>query len=356
MSMDPELKSLRWRSPKTEDQAENLIEGFIDTVVTDRRLDERTVKAYRLDLELFFRWLGTQKDDDWKVEHDGDLRTVKSGLETRCEERQEAGEREKGKGEKKKEIVPIYRSGKGIHGGLMLAGGLSGVLPETEGKWEEKMEEYLEYLFRKKGLRFSTVRRKYQVLSHYLPYLKSQGIIRDFRPVKLPEEPEKTVGDTILTKQEVDSFFQAIAKEYAKLDSDFRRRVCVRDQVMMGLLFYHRVEVSELLRMEVPDYDRKTATLRVRRKREKVQTVYLYSHGLQRQMNQWLDEHEYFEHWNMYHNRMFLSKLGKPLSMKMVTNIFDKYRVLAGIQKECTPKDLMNSLGRYGEELVRELG
>ena len=53
---------------------------------------------------------------------------------------------------------------------------------------------------------------------------------------------------------------------------------------------------------------------------------------------------------------MFLSKLGKPLSMKMVTNIFDKYRVLAGIEKECTPKDLKGSFGRYAEEVVRGMG
>jgi len=51
-----------------------------------------------------------------------------------------------------------------------------------------------------------------------------------------------------------------------------------------------------------------------------------------------------------------LSKLGKPLSMKMVINIFDKYRVMAGIKKVCKPKDLKNSLGRYAEEMVRELG
>ena len=77
---------------------------------------------------------------------------------------------------------------------------------------------------------------------------------------------------------------------------------------------------------------------------------------LQKQMGQWLDEHGYFEHGGIYDSRMFLSKLGKPLSMKMVTNIFDKYRVLAGIEKECTPKDLKNSLRRYGEEMVRERG
>lgn len=104
------------------------------------------------------------------------------------------------------------------------------------------------------------------------------------------------------------------------------------------------------------DYNRKTATLTVRRKREKERSVYLFSKALQKQMEQWLDEHEYFERGGDDHNKMFLSKLGKPLSMKMVINIFDKYRVKAGIKKECKPKDLKNSLGRYAEEMVREMG
>ena len=51
---------------------------------------------------------------------------------------------------------------------------------------------------------------------------------------------------------------------------------------------------------------------------------------------------------------MFLSKLGRPLSMKMVILIFEKYRMLAGIEKEFTPKDLKNSLERYGIELAME--
>lgn len=31
-------------------------------------------------------------------------------------------------------------------------------------------------------------------------------------------------------------------------------------------------------------------------------------------------------------------------------NIFDKYRVLAGSEKECTPKDLKKSLGDMGRD------
>lgn len=72
-------------------------------------------------------------------------------------------------------------------------------------------------------------------------------------------------------------------------------------------------------------------------------------------MEDLLNEHEYFEQDEQYSNRLFLSKLGRPLSMKMVINIFDKYRVMAEIEKEVTPKDLKNSLERYAVEMVREI-
>lgn len=277
--------------------AQNLIEGFIDTQVISRGLDERTIKAYRQDLELLFGWL---------------------------EPKEVRGNREK------RAVVPAF-------------------------DLEKHIEAYLDYLIREKGLRFSTVCRRCQVFGYFLSYLKSVGVLEEVRPLKLPTQPEQACVVTFLTKNEVDLFFQGISHEYDELESEFRKRVCLRDQVMMELLFYHGIEISELLRLEVTDYNRKTSVLTVRRKKEKERSVYLFSHRLQRQMEQWLFvEHEYFECEDRYHSRMFLSKLGKPLSMKMVTNIFDKYRKRAGIEKECSPKDLKNSLRRYGEELVRE--
>ena len=71
-------------------------------------------------------------------------------------------------------------------------------------------------------------------------------------------------------------------------------------------------------------------------------------------MEDLLNEHEYFEQDEQYSNRLFLSKLGRPLSMKMVINIFDKYRVMAEIEKEVTPKDLKNSMTQYAKELMIE--
>ena len=232
-----------------------------------------------------------------------------------------------------------------------------GALPDLPPYiWEDRIEAYLEHLVREQGRRSSTICRKHLVFGYYLAYLKSRGLIENIRPLQLPGQQPEPSPEAFLTKREVDAFFQAIDREYEELDSDFRRRVCLRDQVMMELLFYHGLEISELLRLEVSDYNRKTATLTIRRKREKNRTEYLFSRALQKQMDEWLSEHVYFEHGGLYHNRMFLSKLGKPLSMKMVINIFDKYRVMAGIEKVCKPKDLKNSLGRYAEDLVREQG
>ncbi|MCI8743426.1 MAG: tyrosine-type recombinase/integrase [Lachnospiraceae bacterium] len=271
----------------------NKIDDFINTQVISRGLDERTAKAYRMDLEKFYFWLEDGEGEE----------TAKAGWNL-----------------------------------------------------EDQMEAYLDYLSDEKGLRYSTLYRKQRVFGYYLASLVSQGVLSQCRPLHPVSQPRKTTVDTLLTKREVEAFFQAIGREYEDLDSDFRRRVCLRDQVMMELLFYHGLEISQLLVLEVSDYNPKTFTLTIRRKREKDRTVYLFSRALQKQMAQWLSEHIYFEHGGMYHNRMFLSKLGKPLSMKMVINIFDKYRVMAGIEKVCKPKDLKNSLGRYAEELVREQG
>lgn len=277
---------------------QNMTEGFISTQVVGRGLDERTAKAYKIDLEKFYLWLESGENTD-----------------------------EEGKQIKKDSTTSV----------------------------SEKMEIYLDYLSREKGLRNSTICRKQRVLGNYLAYLRSQGIVKQYRPLKAMKPSKENTADTHLNKKEVDQFFQAIDNEYGELNSDFRRRVCLRDQVMMKLLFYHGIEVSELLQLEVSDYNRKTEVLTIRGKGRKNRSMKLFSKVLRKQMEEWLEEHEYFERDEEYQGRMFLSKMGRPLSMKMVINIFDKYRDMAGIEKECKPKDLKNSLGRYAKEMVMEL-
>lgn len=337
-------------SAKSEKFTES-INNFICSQVIERGLDIRTERAYRLDLEHLREWM------------------EQKGLE----------EEERLKSSTKR--APLEESS-----GFAVNG--------TE--WEERIQEYLMYLSREKGLRASTISRKYRVIGYYLRYLAKQGLLREsgwekgeakggakggqqsqyqhqkwnqntlwvLKDAGRPKDAEgflRAAGsempeeESCLSKREVDAFFRAIRREYEELDSDFRRRVCLRDQIMMELLFYHGLEISELLKMEVSDYEPKAGILVIPKKRGKGRTVQLFSKELQEQMGQWLEERQYFEQDNEFQERMFLSKFGRPLSMKMVINIFEKYRLLAGIEKACTPKDLKKSMQGYAWELVREV-
>ncbi len=225
-------------------------------------------------------------------------------------------------------------------------------IPDLE---ESAAEEYLNYLMNEKKRKPSTVIRKYRVLQYYLEYLFRQGYLADHRMITPPAaNVEESKDDHILSKQEIDAFFAAMNLEYENLDQGFRGRVCLRDMVMMELLFFHGIEISELLRLEVSDYHIKTGVLTIRGKRGKKRQEKLFSRELKKKMELWIDDHGYFEKENGYDNYLFLSKIGKPLSMKMIILIFDKYRVMAGIEKEYTPKDLKCSMKQYAKELLVE--
>lgn len=220
---------------------------------------------------------------------------------------------------------------------------------------ESAAEDYLNYLMKEKKRKPSTVIRKYRVLQYYLEYLFKQGYLADYKTIPPPAmKVEESKEDHILSKSEIDSFFAAMNREYENLDQGFRRRVCLRDMVMMELLFFHGIEISELLRLEVSDYDIKTGLLDIHGKRGKKRQENLFSKELKRKMELWINEHGYFEKDNGCDHYLFLSKIGKPLSMKMIILIFDKYRVMAKIEKGYTPKDLKCGIEQYARELLVE--
>ena len=207
------------------------VEEFINAQVVSRGLDERTAIAYRMDLEKFYLWPETSQGPE---------------------------------------------------------------RADWEDKIEDRMEAYLDYLSKERGLRCSTISRKQKVFGYYLSYLVSRGVRTGHRPLKPLEHSREAFVDTLLTKREVEAFFRAIDREYEDLDSDFRKRICLRDQVMMKLLFYHGIDISDLLQLEVSDYNRKTATLVIHRKRQEDYSVYLFSRELHQQMEHWLSEHLHF--------------------------------------------------------------
>ncbi len=287
-----------------------LIDGFINEHVIKQGLDNRTEKAYRLDLEHFCHWM---------------------------EEKQE---------------VCLFDGSNFVN----YLSSNTGLVEPYAKDLEDWMETYLDYLAIEKKLSFSTVCRKNRVFDYYLSYLREQGIIdsdRSLRRVKRWSKKPET--KELLSKKESEAFFDAMNQEYENLNSEFRKCICLRNMVMMKLLFYHKIEISEVLRINVEDYDQEKTILTIRRKRGEDYRCYLYSHELRQKMKEWILQRKQLRCEGEYYNRMFISKFGKPLSMKMVIKVFDKYRELAGINRGFTPKDLKeNCMKQYARELVME--
>lgn len=146
---------------------QNMTDGFINTQVVSRGLDERTAKAYRLDLEKFYRWLESGEEGGHDLSRTGG--------------QPDEGERAEPATDKNE----LARNRKNMNVGSV----------------SEKMEDYLNYLSREKGLRYSTVCRKQRVLGYYLSYLASQGILDQYQPLKPVAQVREEAADMLLTKK-----------------------------------------------------------------------------------------------------------------------------------------------------------
>lgn len=353
-------------------QKDGLVETFIRQQVTERGLDPRTEKAYRLDLQHLYTWMEERHVLEFQEK---DIQEYLSYL---------AGE----KALRRSTVTRKYRvfsyflkfcrqrvhkessEGRGLGSGVGTGSG-SGQRPCLEearggeknwqdsraglgtGQWESESGQGLEPMqgpepvqIPESGQGPMSVSASSVVSELGADSLRGLGSSTD--------ESADGSSPGKLSSGEVDRFFQAISREYESLDSDFRRRVCLRDDVMMELLFYHGIQVSELLNLSVKDYDQKTGILKVLGKRGRGREFHLFSRQLKEKMDRWVLEREHFLRDGERQDGLFVSKLGRPLSMKMVINVFDKYRELAGIEVGYKPKDLKGSVERYAVEKLGE--
>ena len=341
-------------------QKDGLVETFIRQQVTERGLDPRTEKAYRLDLQHLYTWMEErhvpefqEKDIQEYLSYLAGEKALRRSTVTRkyrvfsyflkfCRQRVHK-ESSEGRG-----LGSGFGAGSGVGTGtgsgqrpcLEEAGGGEKTWQDSRaglgtGRWESEP-----------GQGPMSVSASSVVPALGADSLRGLGLSAD--------EAADGSGPGKLSSGEVDRFFQAISREYESLDSAFRRRICLRDDVMMELLFYHGIQVSELLNLSVKDYDQKTGILKVPGKRGRGREFHLFSRQLKEKMDRWVLEREHFLRDGERQDGLFVSKLGRPLSMKMVINVFDKYRELAGIEAEYKPKDLKGSVARYAVETLGE--
>lgn len=277
-----------------ENQGSDLTDFF--HAMQERSYDPQTLRCYEADLNCFFRWYREREEDTaWE------------------------GERE-------------------LNGSLIA--------------------EYLEYLAQYEGKKPSTINRKRISFNRYLEWLKEKGLQEEEAVIPYKSRRlDRLKSPRALSRNEVDQFLNALDQEYELLKTDFRKKVCLRDSVMFELLFYHSLEIHELVSLKVSDVHMEDRQFLVENKKKGTRIEYLYSDRLCQKLSQWMEERKEFASRNKkYEDMLFLTKMGTPVTMKFLVTVFGKYKQLSGITEEATPQFLKHSMKAYAESLMRERG
>ena len=202
----------------------------------------------------------------------------------------------------------------------------------------------------------STINRRKIALSRYLQWMGKKSL--DLRETKIPfqsKKIERLKEPHSLRREEVDRLIQVLNEEYEIAETEFKKRIALRDSIMFELLFYHGLQIQELVALQAADFIPAERLLHVRDKKGAAREERLYSDELYRKLLLWEEERlEFAERNEKYRAVMFLTKMGTPVNVKFLVAIFHKYKDLAGITQEATPLFLKHSLKGYAESVMRE--
>ena len=186
----------------------------------------------------------------------------------------------------------------------------------------------------KKDYSKATIARKLACLRSFFKYMRQlkecnlnpmAGIYSPKREKKLP---------TFLSVEEVLQFLNAPLKEEDKL-------ISLRDYTILMLLYVSGIRVSELVDLEQEDVDLLWSRMEIKKGKGMRGRFTPINHKTSQAIKNYLIERKSKE------KRIFLSKNGKPLSVRDIQRIVDKYIQKVGIQKKISPHSLRHSFATH---------
>ena len=220
--------------------------------------------------------------------------------------------------------------------------------------------EYFLYLQNEKHLEAKSIRRKYVSVQQYCRFLnierKTQEIFFRFstRRFQLPRRLPRT-----LSKEEIMRLIRAAADEVQDASTTYRRRLAVRNDCMIELIYSLGLRIGEVSALNVEDYDRGDHSVLIRGKGDQERMLYISSEAVREKMLRWIDIREEMEPED---HALFLNKFGSRMSIYGIENVFYKYRDMANVNADATPHFLRHSFAtqllnngagiREGQELL----
>lgn len=211
-------------------------------------------------------------------------------------------------------------------------------LEERSAKIEDATSQtlmlYLTYL-RSKALKSTSLARHLSSLRGFFAFCTSRGFIKEDPSTLLenPKLPRKIPG--FLSPEEIGRIL-ALPKLTEKLG--------FRDRAMLELLYAAGMRVSELINLNIEDFDPQTGVLIIFGKGSKERLVPIH-YVAQNFLNQ------YIKDWRPAFNpkvkNIFLNRSGKGLSRQGVWKLIKKFALEAGIKRSISPHTFRHSFATH---------
>ncbi|MHA7965226.1 tyrosine-type recombinase/integrase [Paenibacillus sp. CAU 1782] len=212
---------------------------------------------------------------------------------------------------------------------------------ESHNVSAEGIASYFGHLHNEAGLKDTSIKRKYLSLQSFYKFLiyKNQitsspieGLGRNFKKAKrIPKT---------LSIEDVHKLLLAPQNDFARLKSDFRKRICIRNNAIIELLFSTGIRIGELVGIQLKDINLESQTLLIFGKGRKERILYLSSQEVLSGIKQWLAVRPLFQ---PNCEALFLNKYGDQLTIYSIEDIFYKYRDAAKINNKATPHYLRHT-------------
>ncbi|MGD1821189.1 MAG: tyrosine-type recombinase/integrase [Pleomorphochaeta sp.] len=192
-----------------------------------------------------------------------------------------------------------------------------------------------------KNLSRTTISRKISSLRGFIKYCRKHQLIEKgvFSYISLKKGQRKL--PTVLT---VDEVYQLLTIEVTDFDS-------MRNRVLYSLLYDTGLRISEALNLTIRDIDLNKNSFIVLTKGKK-QRIVFYTDRTQFLLKEYIDVKNDIQNKNNIHlkedrDKLFITNLGKHLSISTVESIFEKQRVFFGWQKNFTPHVLRHTYATH---------
>jgi len=200
---------------------------------------------------------------------------------------------------------------------------------------------YIEWLQNSKKLKDSSIKRHYVTIKSFFKYLINNKLISysPFENYRISFKTSKVLPKT-LSALEIQRLLKSPVEELKTLNSEFRRKVCIRNIAIIELLYCLGLRIGELVSIYIEDIDLDEQTVLIHGKGRKERILFISSNEVMEKIKNWLNVRDSFKPSS---NSIFINKYGTQLSIFSVEDIFYKYRLLAGIDNRSTPHFLRHT-------------